>query len=79
MESESKSKISQVHGQVSQENKDKQPIFIKSEPLVLVVSQSKNEQWEIAGKLEKIGYRGLIQRFDHIDEAKQFLKTVKTA
>ena len=46
-----------------------QPVFIKKEPLILVVSQAKNEQWQIVSKLEEIGFEGFIKRFDHIDEA----------
>ena len=44
-----------------------------------MVSQAKNVQWEIVSKLEEIGFEGLTKRFDHIDEANQFLTTVKTA
>ena len=40
------------------------------ETLVLVVSQAKNEQWEIVSKLEEIGFEGLTKRFENIDEAK---------
>ena len=40
------------------ENKFEQPCFIKKEPLVLVVSQARHQQWEIVSNLEEIGFEG---------------------
>lgn len=43
-----------------------------------MVSQAKNEQWEIVSMLEEIGFEGITKRFDNLDEANQFLGTVMT-